>query len=415
MKILDVILTKSHTGFYYDDQRAIRAGNAVNDGFLLDGKPLTEGFTSIRLPGEAITVSLILENGDVASGDCVAVQYSGAAGRDPLFLADQYIPFIEKHLKPLLLTENVTSFKELAKKYDVLEIEGKKLHTAIRYGLSQAFLNARAIIVKKTPAQVIKDEYNLNKIPYKHVPIFTQSGDDRYNNVDKMILKEVDSMPHALINSVDKLGKEGELLLGYIGWLKNRVLTKRENKDYYPIFHIDVYGTIGLAFNNDLEVMSSYIQTLQEVAKPFKLRIEGPLECDTKDEQVKMMKDLRLLLEEKQVDCEIVADEWCNTLDDIKSFADNNAGHVLQIKMPDLGSIHNTIEAALYCKERNIGAYIGGSCNETANSAITSCNVAVAVDADLILGKPGMDVDGAYMNIKNEMNKIIALSKVVKK
>ena len=30
---------------------------------------------------------LILEDGQIAWGDCAAVQYSGAGGRDPLFLA----------------------------------------------------------------------------------------------------------------------------------------------------------------------------------------------------------------------------------------------------------------------------------------------------------------------------------------
>ena len=32
-----------------------------------------------------------------------------------------------------------------------------------------------------------------------------------------------------------------------------------------------------------------------------------------------------------------------------------------RIKTPDLGSIHNTIEAVLYCKEKGIGAYQGGT------------------------------------------------------
>ncbi len=411
MKILDVILTKSHTGFYYDDQRAIRAGNAKDDGFLLDGKPLTEGFTSIRLPGEAVSIQLVLENGLVAIGDCVAVQYSGAAGRDPLFLADDYIPFIEKHVKPLLLQEDITNFKELAVKYDTLKIDGKNLHTAIRYGVTQAILNARALILKKTPAEVIQMEYGIEDLVQNPIPIFTQSGDDRYNNVDKMIVKEIDSVPHALINNVEtKLGKNGEILLGYVGWLKNRIIEKRQNKDYMPILHFDVYGTLGVAFDYDVEKIVNYIDTLEQVARPFKVRIEGPVDLPTRDETMAMIKAIRVLLEEKRIDVEIVADEWCNTLEDIKLFAREKAGHILQIKMPDLGGINNTIEAVLYCKEQGIGAYIGGSCNETNISAAVSVNVAVAVQADLILGKPGMDVDSGFMLIKNEMNRIIALN-----
>ena len=46
---------------------------------------------------------LILEDGQIAWGDCAAVQYSGAGGRDPLFLAEDFIPIIEKHIKPELV------------------------------------------------------------------------------------------------------------------------------------------------------------------------------------------------------------------------------------------------------------------------------------------------------------------------
>jgi methylaspartate ammonia-lyase len=112
--------------------------DAKNDGFLYLGNPVIDGFEKIRVPGEAISIQIILESGDVAVGDCAAVQYSGAGGRDPLFLADLYIPFLEEKIKPLLLAETITTFKELAEKYDNLYFDGKKMHTAIRYGLSQA-------------------------------------------------------------------------------------------------------------------------------------------------------------------------------------------------------------------------------------------------------------------------------------
>ncbi|MFA6739544.1 MAG: methylaspartate ammonia-lyase, partial [Bacilli bacterium] len=86
MKIIDVLLTKSYTGFYFDDQKAIKKG-AEMDGFFYLGTPQTEGFRSIRVPGEAVSIQLVLENGQVACGDCAAVQYSGTGGRDPLFLS----------------------------------------------------------------------------------------------------------------------------------------------------------------------------------------------------------------------------------------------------------------------------------------------------------------------------------------
>jgi methylaspartate ammonia-lyase len=408
MKIVDVILTKSYTGFYFDDQKAIKKG-ADKDGFFYKGEPQTPGFNQIRVPGEAISVQLVLEDGSVAVGDCAAVQYSGAGGRDPLFLADDFIPFIEKHIKPSLIGEDVQLFKNIAEKYDRMTVNGKKLHTAIRYGITQALLHATALANRITMAEVIRNEYNKENKVLKPVPIFAQSGDDRYNNVDKMILKEVDTMPHALINNVkEKLGYNGELLVEYIQWMRDRIIKYRQRDDYMPILHVDVYGTVGIAFNNDIDRIISYCRELEEAANPFKLRLEGPIDTGDREGTMLALKEITRRIDEEKINVEIVADEWCNSLEDIKYFADERAGHVLQIKTPDLGGLNNIAEAILYCKEKKIGAYSGGTCNETNISAMATTNVAIACQADICLAKPGMDVDGGYMIVKNEMERVLA-------
>ena len=97
MKIIDVVCSGGRTGFYFDDQRAIKGG-AGHDGVFYVGAPVTEGFRSVRQAGESISVMLILEDGQIAMGDCAAVQYSGAGGRDPLFLAKDFIPIIDKYI-----------------------------------------------------------------------------------------------------------------------------------------------------------------------------------------------------------------------------------------------------------------------------------------------------------------------------
>lgn len=410
MKIKKVILTKSFTGFYFDDQKAIKHG-VKQDGFMYIGEAVTEGFKEVRVPGEAISVQLLLESGEVGIGDCAAVQYSGAGGRDPLFLASDFIPFIEKHIVPHLIGQDVSLFKPLAEKFDRMKVEGKRVHTAIRYGITQALLSATAVSTKRTLAEVICDEYNPTLKTFHRIPIFTQSGDDRYNNVDKMILKEVDSMPHALINNVkDKLGYNGEILKDYVAWLRERVLAKRQDPNYTPVFHIDVYGTLGIAFNYDIDRIVNYLVELSQIAKPFFLRIEGPIDTGDREGTMVGLREITKRLDQLGTPVEIVADEWCNTLDDIRYFADQKAGHMLQIKTPDLGGINNIAEAILYCKSNGIGAYSGGTCNETNLSAEATTSVAIACEADLVLAKPGMDVDSGYMIINNMMERVIALT-----
>ncbi len=410
MKIIDIVCSKSYTGFYFDDQKAIKAG-AEFDGFTYLGDPKTDGFSSVRQPGEAISVMFILEDGTVGHGDCAAVQYSGAGGRDPLFSAEVFIPFINEKLKPLLIGEDVSTFKTLAEKYDKLTVDGKRLHTAIRYGITQAILDSCAKVNKMTMAEVVRKEYNISDSNYAAIDVFTQSGDDRYNNVDKMIIKQADVLPHALINNVEtKLGKNGEILAEYVEWLRNRILKLRTDDSYNPIFHIDVYGTIGIAFDYDTEKMANYCGELTEIAKPFKLRIEGPMDVGEREKQIEALAKLTKLIDERNIDCEIVADEWCNTYDDIVDFAEAGAGHMLQIKTPDLGGVNNCIDAILYCKENGVGAYSGGTCNETNKSAEVTTNIALACKADQCLAKPGMGVDEGFMIVKNEMNRVIALA-----
>ena len=412
MKIVDVVCSKALTGFYFDDHRAIKKG-ADHDGFTYVGDPVTPGFQAIRQSGEAVSVMLVLEDGQVAYGDCAAVQYSGAGGRDPLFLAKDFIPVIEKEIKPRLVGRELNSFKTLAEEIDSMKDAktGKSIHTALRYGVTQAILDAVAKGKHKLMCEVIAEEYGTT-VSEKEIPIFTQSGDNRYENSDKMIIKGAQVLPHALINHVEtKLGNDGGLLLEYITWLKNRVMQLRTSEDYQPVLHIDVYGTIGIAFNNDLDKMVDFFRKAEAAAAPLQLRIEGPMDMEEREKQMLALKELTTRLHAEKIGVQVVADEWCNTFDDIKYFADNGAGDMLQIKTPDLGGINNIIESVIYCKKKGVGAYQGGTCNETDRSAQVCVHVAMATQPVQMLAKPGMGVDEGLMIVYNEMERILAVRK----
>jgi methylaspartate ammonia-lyase len=413
MKIIDVISSCGRTGFFFDDQKAIKKG-AQSDGNFYLGNPVTEGFTRVRQAGESLTIMLVLEDGQVAFGDCCAVQYSGCGGRDSLFIASDFQKIVQDRIRPLLLNRELTSFKELAYEFDHLELDGKRIHTALRYGITQALLDAVAKSQHTQMANIIANEYHTN-VSEQLIPIFSQSGDNRYDNVDKMILKESAVLPHGLINHVEtKLGYQGEKLLEYVKWLRKRIDDYRNHEDYKPVLHIDVYGTLGIIFKEDYDAMVDYLKTLREASGPYHLRIEGPVDFDDREKTMMGLQIITRMLDERGIECEIVADEWCNTLEDIKEFADKKAGHMVQIKTPDLGGIQNIVEAVLYCKEKGIGAYQGGTCNETDISAKACVHCAMATQPVQILAKPGMGVDEGYMLVYNEMKRIIALETIRK-
>jgi methylaspartate ammonia-lyase len=410
MKILKAVFSPGTSAFFFDDQRAIKKG-ADHDGFVYKGAPVTPGFTSIRQAGQSVSVNLLLEDGSVAVGDCAAVQYSGAGGRDPLFLAADYIPFLERHIRPRLEGRTIGAFRAMAGEFETLEVEGKRLHTAVRYGLSQALLHARALERRLLMAEVVAEEYGL-AIALERVPIFGQSGDNRYENADKMILKGVDVLPHALINTIDeKLGRRGELLAEYVRWLVGRIKALRTSESYHPALHIDVYGTIGTIFDQKTGAIADYLARLEKEAGDFELSIEGPVDVEEKGRQIEALKGITEALRAKGSRVKIVADEWCNTLEDIREFTDAKCCHMVQIKTPDLGGIQNIAESILYCKAHGMEAYQGGTCNETDVSARTCVHVAVAARAERMLAKPGMGFDEGFTIVNNEMMRILAVLK----
>jgi len=409
MKITKVVCSGGLTGFYFDDQKAIKAG-AQSDGAMYIGEPRTAGFSRIRQPGESISVMIFLEDGRYGWGDCAAVQYSGAGGRDPLFLADTFIPLIENEVASHLVGQEADSFVRLAREIDALtDQNGRHLHTAIRYGVSQAILDAVSKAKGLNMCDQIASEYGTS-VSETTLPIFTQSGDDRYSNADKMIMKGAPVLPHGLFNSVQKIGQKGENLLAYVKWLAQRVKDFAPYEGYHTVFHIDCYGTVGQVFGADNYIgMADYLEELEKAADPFHLRIEGPMDSDSREAQMRDLSALTAEVDRRGIKVELVADEWCNTLEDVKYFADNRAGHMIQIKTPDLGSIHNTVEAVLYCEQVGVGAYQGGTCNETDRSAQVCVHCAMATKAAQALAKPGMGVDEGYMIVYNEMQRILAL------
>ena len=377
MKIVDVIGVPGRTGFFFDDAAAIARG-AGHDGFLYVGEPVTPGFSAIRQPGESLSVLLILEDGQVAHGDCAAVQYSGVGGRDPVFNAITAAEVLRSYVTPLLLGAEATDFQQLAALIDSLNVDGHQLHTAMRYGVSQALLDAAAKSRRITIAEVVRDDYSTG-IPIEVIPMFVQSGDERYNNVDKMILKQAGAMPHGLVNHVGtKLGAQGEILAEYVEWVRNRVLALRLDDTYNPTLHFDVYGTVGVAFDQDTVRMADYLARLAEIAAPFTLRIEQPMDAGSTPAQIVAMRDLRDALRAKGSRVHLAIDEWCNTLADIHQFVEAEAADVIHVKTPDLGSITDTIEALLHVRRSGLSAYSGGTCNETERSAQICTQVAMA-------------------------------------
>ena len=192
--------------------------------------------------------------------------------------------------------------------------------------------------------------------------------------------------------------------------LAKRVRELRTDEAYHPTFHIDLYGTVGIV-NKDLRKAAAFLARMQDAAGEFPLYFEGPVDMEAKLPQIDALGVLHAELKRLGSPVKIVADEWCNTLEDIRDFTDAQCCDMVQIKTPDLGGIQNTLESVLYCRAHDMEAYQGGSCNETDVSARACVHVAMAGRPVRILAKPGMGFDEGMAIVRNEMNRIITIQR----
>jgi methylaspartate ammonia-lyase len=454
MVIRDVLAVPAMGAYYYDDLTALQA-KPLSVAERYTAEPVTPGFRRVREVAEALSVGLILDNDQVAWGDCVAVEFSGKAGRHPLFRAEEGLATIERTVAPALRGRELTGFRELTAEVDALvesvtvsrpvergdsdveetrtlsrrdlfrllrpgeegdgpqaqEVEEvtveRRLHTAIRYGVSQALLTAVALARGVTMTEVVAEEYGL-PLPSQPVPIHAQCGADRYAGADKMIARRVASLPHSLVDNIpEHLGEDGQVLVRYARWLRERI-PQLAGDDYKPTIHLDVHGALGRIYDNNLGQMLGYLIQLEKAVEPYSLRLESPLILDSRTGQIEAMQTLRDYVRFRKMNVKLVADEWANTLEDIRAFIDAGAADMIQVKMPDLGSVHNSIEAVLACKAGGVGAFLGGSCAETDLSARVAVHVALATRPDMMMAKPGMGVDEGVSLVHNEMARTLA-------
>lgn len=445
-RITRVLTVPALGGYFFDDHNALQA-KAISPPERYLAEPVTPGFNRVREPAEALSIGLVLEDGQVAWGDCVSVEFGGKAGRFPLFrsregtaAAERYLlPLLEgqdtSHLLPLLdAIDSITVPTEVAEivpehqpgqdisRRDLLtaparmfrkgpsvkrETRQLPLHPALRYGVSQALFQAAALARKITLTEVICREWNL-PLPQKPIPIHAQCGADRFDGADKMIIRGIPSLPHALVDNIpEHLGRDSVNLIRYARWLKERIRVLNIPQ-YHPTIHLDVHGGLGKLYDNNLGRILGTISALEKAVHPFSLRVECPVLMDTREEQIETMKTLREYIRFRKMNTKIVADEWANTQDDIQAFLDAEAADMIQIKMPDLGGIQDSIKAVLACREAGIGAFLGGSCAETDLSARISAHVALAVRPEIVMAKPGMGIDEAISILNNEMARALA-------
>ena len=405
IKIEKALAVPAKGGFFNDDLLAIHGG-AARDGLGYRGEPLTPGFQQIRQPSEAVSIVLLLDNGVAVSGDGMSVTYAGAGGRIPRFQIREQLPLLEPVCR-WLQGRSAQGFLGLCRELQEQEFDAGLHRPAAFYAASQALLQAVAQNEGVTCAQVLAAELGLT-VSRRLIPIYVQCGEDRYDNVDKSIFKEIDVLPHGFINSSELVGPKGEALAEYVAWIAERI-GKYGREGYQPEIHIDTYGLVGQAFGHRAEKIADYLAELGRSARPYDLNVETPVLMETREAQIELFASIRRELERRGSTVRLVVDEWANDLDDIRAFVAAGATHSINVKAPDLGAVSNVAEAVTECWKGGIRPILGGSCAETDQSARIMAHVALATRPAWILARPGMGIDEGLQITYNEMARALAI------
>jgi len=392
--IVDILTARGQGAYYCEDIAALHA-TSTPERDRWTAPSVTPGFKQVREVAETLSVGLVLDDGSVAWGDCVGVSYGGKAGRDPVFRAEAGEAEVRQQL------ESWKGKQILRFRLAATELDGLALSAAVRYGVSQALLFGLAGYARKTPAEVLAEEWGYPLSP-EPLPLQGSCGNDRLANVDKMIVNRLDVLPHGQVDDFDKqFGSNGEHLLAWAKQIVDR-LAALAPPSYRPVLHFDVHGAAGRAFPAIADQVA-FVKKLAAVCAGYTVRLESAVLQTTRDGQIAALKSLRQALAEAHIRVALVADEWATTVEDIEAFVKADAVDMVHVKMPNLGSLHHSVDAVQLCRRGGVDVLLGGSCIETDLSSRASVHVGLATRPTALLIKPGMGINEGISLYRNEI------------
>jgi methylaspartate ammonia-lyase len=215
-----------------------------------------------------------------------------------------------------------------------------------------------------------------------------------------MIANRLAVLPHGQIeNTVEQFGQRGETFLDFVQFVVELV---KQTPGYVPALHFDLHGALGNAFNYDSGKEFNFLEKLIAVTGALPLRLESPYLENSQERHIERTAQLRRGIAQRGLPIEIVADEWVNNVNDVEAFIAAEAADRIHIKMPNFGSLTESVKAALLCRAQGIKTLLGGSCVETDLSTRLTVHTALAIRPDGVLVKPGMGINEGISLMRNE-------------
>lgn len=409
-KVTHVIARPGVGAWYVMDLEAVRRGAAPADeiGFLFEDPPVTPGFTAIRQPARGVLLQFILDDGQIAYGDCATTTFPGRAGRDKPITPDDLVTIVNEQVAPQVVGREVNEFRPNDNfLVDFRLSNGDPLSPATRYGLSQAFLDSAAKSNHVPMARILANEWN-TQIATEPIPMNLQTGPDWQRGVDKIILRR-----GAVIHSRQPHNeKMFATVPEYLEYVRGR-LQRLAPAEYKPTIHMGLYGLPGKIYGGDVDKIVDHLAKFEKIADPYPMVFGDVVEMPARDEQIEKMAAIRRGVKQAGIKGTLEVEEHCLTIDDYQAFLEAGAADSYKIRPLDTGNFCVMMDiAALVRSDQRDGTkqlYLTGSGPETENASRARVHLALATRVDRMLGSPGMGVDEAHSLMTNEMTRVFAL------
>ena len=401
MRIVDVLASSGVAASYCSDQRAIAQGAPI-DGLFVGGEPVLPGFKAPREVPEAICLMVVLEDGQVATGDGSSVVYPGRAGVDPPARAEELIPVVRDVLRPRLVGASLDRFRPLAQEIDGLQVGGRGMHAALRWGISTALLDAVALARRVTKAEVLAEEWGTT-LSQRVPPLLAQSGQDWDLSLDRVIMRRIDAFHRATHHQ--RMWDDHPRAL--------RLMRDRAAK--FALGHtldiqLDLNGFAGRQLDNDAGRIVGLMAEFEAMVEPLRILFASPVEMPDRESQIAKLREIRQAMKAAGLRSELIADYFCASVEDHRAFAEAGAADYHMVHAPTVGSVQGSMDVMLDLRQRGIKPYLAGTGTSTDRSGLAIAHMAVAASPDLALLTPGPGVDTAHSITVNEIQRILTLA-----
>lgn len=248
---------------------------------------------------------------------------------------------------------------------EIREMVERPLPPKLRNGISQALFSASAIIKNNPIVETVAQLYGL--MPAQS-PLPVHLFFDELPNPTDPALALIPAASYGLTigddDPVKELGSSGIRFQNRVRQLKNRAARYIGDSDapdrQEKGFLFDLKGGYGVLYKQKTGPILGALNGLEQVIKPYALRLVDPVILEDKQSQFEIMKSLQSFLRMRKMNTKLLSRAGINTAEDIHNLADNECCSGILLDMSQLGTLHQTIQLALTARERGLEVILAG-------------------------------------------------------